>query len=190
MFERFTDGARAVVVNALERARGEDAVEVREEHLLAAVLAAPSVRPLLAQLGMSGDPTVSVLAEVRGARRRGGLSGVDAHALAGLGIDLDAVVSRVEAELGTGALDDSQPRARRWRSMPTLSARCKLALHSGLRQAVARGDRDLRVEHLLLGLLVRPGLVADVLGGHGITVATVSTALDTIGSAHTGAPRE
>jgi hypothetical protein len=31
MFERFTDGARAVVVNALERARGEDAVEVREE---------------------------------------------------------------------------------------------------------------------------------------------------------------
>src|ERR1035441_3781580 len=108
MFERFTDGARAVVVNALERARGEDAVEVREEHLLAAVLAAPSVRPLLAQLGMSGDPTVSVLAEVRGARRRGGLSGVDAHALAGLGIDLDAVVSRVEAVLGTGAFDYSQ----------------------------------------------------------------------------------
>jgi hypothetical protein len=67
MFERFTDGARAVVVNALERARGEDAVEVREEHLLAAVLAAPGVRPLLAQLGMSGDPAVSVLAEVRGA---------------------------------------------------------------------------------------------------------------------------
>src|SRR5450759_5151586 len=83
MFERFTDGARAVVVDALERARGEDAVEVREEHLLAAVLAAPGVRPLLAQLGMSGDPTVSALAEVRGARRRGGLSGVDAHALAG-----------------------------------------------------------------------------------------------------------
>jgi ATP-dependent Clp protease ATP-binding subunit ClpA len=183
MFERFTDGARAVVVDALERARDENAAEVREEHLLAALLAAPGVRPLLAQLGVSGDLTVSVLAEVRDARRRGGLSGADAHALAGLGIDLDAVVSRVEAELGTGALDDSPSRVRRWGPTPTLSGSGKLALHTGLRQAVARGDRELRVEHLLLGLLVRPGLVADVLGGHGITVATVSTALDTIGSA-------
>src|ERR1035437_10339405 len=32
MFERFTDGARAVVVNALERARGEDAVTATMRH--------------------------------------------------------------------------------------------------------------------------------------------------------------
>ena len=59
----------------------------------------------------AGDP--QVVEEIRDARRRGGLSAVDAEALTGLGIDLDAVVSRMETQLGSGVLDDSQRRERR-----------------------------------------------------------------------------
>ena len=49
-------------------------------------------------LGRLGDPeqAEAVRAEVREARRRGGLVAGEEQALAGLGIDLDEVVARVE----------------------------------------------------------------------------------------------
>jgi ATP-dependent Clp protease ATP-binding subunit ClpA len=183
MFQRFTGTARAVVCNARDHAAKENATEIREEHLLAALLSAPRVGPLLAQLGVNvaGDPPV--LAEIRDARRRGGLSAVDAEALSGLGIDLDAVVSRLETQLGNRVLDDSRRRQRRRRSRLVFSTGSKLTLQAGLHQAVARGDRELREEHLLLGLLARRGLVADALGVRGVTTATVLAALDTGGTA-------
>jgi len=165
------------VVNARARAHYEDAPEVREEHLLAAMFSAPTVGPLLARLGLQGAEA-PVLEEIRDGRRRGGLSAVDAEALAGLGIDLDSVVRRVETELGSGVLDHSRRRERQRRSRPAFSVGSKLALQAGLHQAVARGDRELREEHLLLGLLARRGLAADTLGARGVTTATVLAALD------------
>ncbi len=183
MFERFTSTARAVVVNARDHARQENATEIREEHLLAAMLTAPRVGPLLTQLGVNGANDPPVLAEIRDARRRGGLSAVDAEALTGLGIDLDEVVRRIETQLGSGVLDDSQRRERQRRSRLVFSTGSKLVLQAGLHQAVARGDRELREEHLLLGLLARRGLVADALGVRGVTTATVLDALDTDGPA-------
>jgi len=176
MFERFTSTARAVVVNARDHAQEENATEIREEHLLAAMLSAPHVGHLLAQLGVNGAGDPPVLGEIRDARRRGGLSAVDAEALTGLGIDL-------ETQLGSGVLDDSQRRERQRRSRLAFSTGSKLALQAGLHQAVARGDRELREEHLLLGLLARRGLVADALGVRGVTTATVLDALDTDGTA-------
>ena len=176
MFERFTRSARAVVVDARDRARDEDAAEIREEHLLAALLAAPATGPLLTRLGIDGGGAAAVLEEIRDARRRGGLSAVDADALAGLGIDLDAVVGRIESELGSGAVDSTRHQGPRRSRLP-LSAGSKRTLEAALRQAVARDDRELREEHLLLGLLARRSLVADALGGRGVTTATVLAAL-------------
>ncbi len=183
MFERFTSTARAVVVNARDHAREENASEICEEHLLAAMLSAPRVGPLLAQLGVNGAGDPPVLAEIRDARRHGGLSAVDAEALTGLGIDLDEVVSRIETQLGSGVLDNSQRRGRQRRSRLAFSTGSKLTLQAGRHQAVARGDRELREEHLLLGLLARRGLVADALGVRGVTTATVLAALDPDGPA-------
>lgn len=184
MFTRFTPAARAVVLDAVEHAR-DDGWEVREEHLVAAVLRTPGVRSLLAQVGVLGvtetDPPV--LEEIRAARRRGGLSAADAQALAGLGIDVDSIVRRVESALGTGVLDDSQRRGRRGRSRVVFSAGSKLALQAGLHQALDRGDRDLREEHLVLGLLAGRGVVADVFGARGVTTATLLAALDAGGPA-------
>ena len=180
MFERFTRAARAIVVDAHGRAHDEEASEVREEHLLAALLAAPTTGPLLERLGVTAGTDAPVLEAIREARRRGGLSDLDAEALAGLGIDLGTVVSRVEAELGAGALVDVCVRDGRPLRL-LLSPGSKLVLREALRQAVARGDRELREEHLLLGQLARPGLIRDALGSRGVTTATVLALLDTHG---------
>ena len=101
MFGSITDPARAVIVDAVGRARHEHANDVRAEHLLGAVLAAPSAEPLLGELNLLGQAD-AIMAEIRRARRRGGLSAIDAGALTDLGIDLDQVVDRVETAARCG----------------------------------------------------------------------------------------
>jgi hypothetical protein len=132
---------------------------------------------LLGEMNLPSD-TDAVLAEIQTARRRGGLSAIDAEALAGLGVDLDVVVNRVEGELGQGVLDNGRHSPRRGWTGPPTSTQAKLILRAAQRQAIARGDRGLTAVHLLLGLLAHPGLVADTLGRHGITVATVLAILE------------
>ncbi|MGH8932367.1 MAG: Clp protease N-terminal domain-containing protein [Egibacteraceae bacterium] len=91
-------------------------------------------------------------------------------------------MGRIEAELGEGALDDSRRSTRRGWAGPAASRQVKLVLRAAQRQAIARGDRDLTAEHLLLGIMAQPGLVADALGSRGITVGTALAALDERGS--------
>jgi hypothetical protein len=111
---KLTSSAGAVIADALERARAEGTSRIAEEHLFAALLANPGSRPLFGRLG-GPDEAEAVWAEVRGARRRGGLTASEQEALADLGIDLDEVVARVEAQLGEGALDGTRTSARRGR---------------------------------------------------------------------------
>jgi ATP-dependent Clp protease ATP-binding subunit ClpA len=99
MFERFTDEARTVVVEAQEECRQLGSSAVGTEHLLLAVWSdddSPAVRAL-AQLGLRREDVRDELAAT------GAVS--DAAALRTLGIDLDAVRERVEAAFGRGALD-------------------------------------------------------------------------------------
>ena len=56
--------------------------QIREEHLFAALLSNPDSRPLLGRLG-GPDEAEAVWAEVRGARRRGGITAGEQEALAG-----------------------------------------------------------------------------------------------------------
>ncbi len=140
------------------------------------------------------------LAEVR---RRGGITGADAEALAGLGIDVDEIVARVEEAHGVGALatagftPDSAPgstsgptpesapgaapvRAPRHGRRPLrrpFSREAKSVLERSLRIALARGDKYIGDEHLLLALTARPGVAAHVLADHDVTYIQVERAL-------------
>ena len=173
MFERFTLGARQVVVRAQEEARSFGHTWVGTEHLLLGVLAQPGARGVsaLMDLGVTLDTGRAALIQIVG---RAGLGAGDADALRTLGIDLDDVRHRVEAAFGPGALDHPpRHRARQW---PRLQrARCEPAYRSGhlpfmprakralersRREAVVLGDRHIGVEHILLGLLDPKGNTA------------------------------
>jgi ATP-dependent Clp protease ATP-binding subunit ClpA len=191
MFERFTDSARAVVRGALERAERAGDDPVRDEHLFLTLLDARGTpaAAALAALGIIGDRDAveRALAE---ARRRGGLSRADAEALAGLGIDVTEVVSRVEEAHGEGALAGAgtpEPHdlpgrpwklgRRRGAGRSRFAKGAKQVLERSLREALERGDKHIGDEHLLLALTNRPGVVADVLSEHGATYADVRRVL-------------
>ncbi len=106
MFERFTDGARQVVVRAQEDARRLGHNYIGCEHLLLA--AAETGEPAGAVLRDQGVTPERVEAEI--VRTIGGgsadpLRGLDREALAAIGIDLDVVRARIEAAFGPDALD-------------------------------------------------------------------------------------
>ena len=177
MAGRFAASSAGVVIaDALVRARAEGTSRIGEDHLFAALLANPDSGLLLGRLG-GPDEAEAVRAEIRGARRRGGLTAGEEQALAGLGINLDEVVARVEARLGAGALDSASAPARRSRRV-SISPEGVAILNAAQRQKAARGDRQTTARHLLLGLLAQPGLLADALAARGITLAGVLQALD------------
>ncbi|MFG2567772.1 Clp protease N-terminal domain-containing protein [Streptomyces sp. NPDC048567] len=174
MFERFTKDARATVTGAVEHAGRTGAATVTGEHLLLALLDQEGGRAAFA-LGLV-DRRESVEAALAEAGRRGGMSKADADALADIGIDLTAVVSRIEEAHGEGALRGDGGRRRR-AGRPSFSREAKKALEKSLRVALGRGDRSIGGEHLLLALTATPGPVADVLAEHGATYASVERAL-------------
>ncbi|WNI22490.1 Clp protease N-terminal domain-containing protein [Streptomyces sp. ITFR-16] len=178
MFERFTRGARATVTGAVEHAERTGAGHVTEEHLLLALLDQEGGRVpfALAALGIT-DRRASVAAALAEARRRGGMTRADADALADIGIDLTAIVSRIEEAHGEGALVGDRGGRRRRVGGPGFTREAKKALEKSLRIALGRGDRFIGEEHLLLALTAVPGVVADVLAEHGATCATVERAL-------------
>ena len=106
MFERFTAGARAIVVQAQEHARRLGHGYIGCEHLLLA--AASTGEPAGAALRERGVTPEGVEAEIV---RRAGLgqaaglfSALDRDALASIGIDIDAVRAQIEAAFGPDAL--------------------------------------------------------------------------------------
>jgi len=180
MFERFTEDARAVVEGAVLRSERAGAETVEAEHMLFALLDREGSRGsfALASLGLAGrrDSLEQGLAE---ARRRGGLSRADADALSRLGIDLSEIVSRVEEAHGEGALESGRKEggAGRWSRRRPFGQDAKDVLTRSLRVALARRDRHIGDEHLLMALTVRPGVLAEVLADHGVTYETVTRVL-------------
>ncbi|HEY9328145.1 MAG TPA: Clp protease N-terminal domain-containing protein [Streptomyces sp.] len=189
MFERFTKGARATVGGAVTHAERADADTVSEEHLLLALLDQEGGRApfAVAALGLT-DRRASVEAALADARRRGGMTRADADALADIGIDLGAIVSRVEETHGEGALGGHRGGRRRRTGHRPFTPGAKKILERSLRIAIGRGDRFIGEEHLLLALTASPGVVADVLAEHGATYETVSRAL--YGDGGSGEDRE
>ncbi|WP_086779042.1 Clp protease N-terminal domain-containing protein, partial [Streptomyces griseus] len=178
MFERFTRGARATVKGAVVQAERTGADAVTEEHLLLALLEQEGGRAAFAvtALGLH-DRRASLEASFAEARRRGGLTRADTDALAGIGIDVGAIVSQVEGVHGEGVLDADRRSRRWWSGRRAFTPGAKTVLENSLRVALGRGDRFIGEEHLLLALTAKPGVVADVLAEHGATYAAVQRAL-------------
>ena len=100
MFERFTDSARGIVSQAQLNARRLGHSYIGCEHLLmaAAMVEGPAGAALREQ-GITPERIQLTLLDTTGP-----LSGLDEEALASIGIDLDAVRAKVEAEFGPDAL--------------------------------------------------------------------------------------
>ncbi|MER5455273.1 Clp protease N-terminal domain-containing protein [Micromonospora sp. NPDC002389] len=187
MFERFTDRARAVVRHARDEARAEGRRPVGTEHLLLGILAdgdALAVR-VLRDAGVTGD---DLRERVRRHTVRGGdgLAEADAAALREIGIDLAAIVARIEESFGPDALREAVPAPRRrWgrlRRQPggPFSARARKVLELSLREAMRLRHRHIGTEHILLGLLREGnGLAALVLTEAGVDLADVRHRVET-----------
>ncbi|WP_318207000.1 MULTISPECIES: Clp protease N-terminal domain-containing protein [unclassified Streptomyces] len=178
MFERFTKAARAVVKGAVDHAERGGATVVTQEHLLLALLDGEGTRATTALRTLCPpDRRPSLVAALTDARRRAGLSRADEEALADLGIDVGAIVARVEETHGEGALAGDRKDSG-WRSgRRSFSREAKTVLEKSLRVALARKDREIGDEHILLALTTTGGVVAEVLADHGVTYASVDTAV-------------
>jgi ATP-dependent Clp protease ATP-binding subunit ClpA len=169
MFERFGDEARQAVVLAQE-----EALELRHgwigtEHLLLGLLrAGGGGTDLLTGFGVELAPVREEVLAIIGR----GEDDIDRDALATLGIDLDAVRERVERSFGRGALSRRLGcrRGILGEHVP-FTRRAKKALELTLREGLSLGARELRSEHLVLGLLrTEDGVAAQVLQKHGVTL--------------------
>ncbi|MFD2768174.1 Clp protease N-terminal domain-containing protein [Micromonospora eburnea] len=158
MFERFTDRARAVVQHAVDEARSEGRRPVGTEHLLLGVLADGdnlAVRVLTEQ-GIRAEALRAAVARHL-ASGVDGLGTADAAALREIGIDLAAIVARIEESFGPDALREAEPTPRRrWgrrHDGGRFSPRAKKALELSLREALRLRHHHIGTEHILLGLL-------------------------------------
>jgi ATP-dependent Clp protease ATP-binding subunit ClpA len=170
MFERFTDDARQAVVLAQEEAVALRHGWIGTEHVLLGVLrTGGDGARLLAAFGVDAAGVREDVVRMIG---RGDES-IDREALATLGIDLDEVRERVERAFGPGALIRRRPcrRGAMGQQVP-FTPRAKKALELTLREALSLGQRGLRAEHIVLGLLREgDGVAAQVLAQRGVTLA-------------------
>ncbi|HEY9293030.1 MAG TPA: Clp protease N-terminal domain-containing protein [Microlunatus sp.] len=145
MFERFTTAARDAVIQAQTEARGLGHEQIGSEHVLLGALwhADGVIKPLLDDQGLSYR-TVREQVEA-------GIGGSypDAEALRQIGIDLDEVRRRVEANFGSGALNR---RGRPRRGHLPFSPAAKKVLELSLREAISLHHNHIGTEHILLGL--------------------------------------
>jgi ATP-dependent Clp protease ATP-binding subunit ClpA len=162
MLERFTEDARAVVLPlAQQQARQWPTEERGGKPVLAAVhlllaLAAGEHGPAAEVLRTHGIGVEAIREQLRGR-----VSGLDADALATLGIDLAAVRAATEATFGPGALDTGSVRGR-----VSFGPQVKQVLVLAVQAAVRAHRNHIGTEHLLHGVLnVGDGTVGSVLAG-------------------------
>ena len=147
MLERFAPTARQAVADARREAvlAGQD--RVRSEHLLLSLLREPG--PGADAIAAAGLDAESLRAQLpRGDRDVP--AGLDAGALAVLGIDLDAVRRATDAAFGRGALDRARLPGR---SRLPWAAEARHTLAGAARQAQHLSHRQITSAHLLLGIL-------------------------------------
>jgi ATP-dependent Clp protease ATP-binding subunit ClpA len=160
MFERFTDRARQVAVDAQVSARRLGHGHVGTEHLLLGLLHGDGIGARV--LGGLGVTSAAVEREVLAEIGRGPLGAGDAEALGAIGIDLEEVRRRVEASFGPGALQWRPGHGCRRGRLPMLGGhipftpRAKKVMELSLREALALKHNYIGTEHILLGL-VREG---------------------------------
>jgi ATP-dependent Clp protease ATP-binding subunit ClpA len=170
MFERFTKEARAAVVGAQQVARDTGSRSVDTRHVLVALVEAAG--PVCHALGTAGADAEALAATSRADLRAGGL---DAGALAGLGIDLDAVRRHTDAVFGRGALE----RARRApKGHIPFAPDAKKTLQVALREAIRLKQKSIHDAHLLLGILSGENPGRALLLNAGVDTSALRAALE------------
>ena len=157
MFERFTNDAREAVTHAVDEAQGSE--RIGPQHVLLGAVRSPDTvaARALSQLGVDR-------ARLRAAVRANPSDGLDADALAGVGIDLDAVRAQVEAEFGPGALDGVAAAPESCGTKPSggnrmasghkpFDGEAKKLLQLSLREALRFKHKHIDSGHLLLGVV-------------------------------------
>lgn len=147
MFERFDEPAQHVMRRAAGEAAALDQRSIGTEHLLLALLDEHSglAADVLRAAGLEHGQVRSLV------KRRAGqlFDDEDAAALRSIGVDLDAVIGRLTESFGTEAV-----RGRRRRGMSgRFDDAAKAALGRMVRSAVELHDKQIRPEHMLLGVL-------------------------------------
>jgi ATP-dependent Clp protease ATP-binding subunit ClpA len=146
MFERFSRPARDTVVQARHEAQALGHKHLGTEHLLLALAWQPGgAHDALAAAGLTRERIAEALTGA------GVLGSADADALKTVGIDLDAVLSRITETFGPEALRRAMPARRRGRV--GVSPRVRKVLGLALREAVHLGSATIGTEHILLGIL-------------------------------------
>lgn len=174
MFERFTSSARECVASAQEEAAAFHHDHIGTEHLLIA---------LAGDRGGLGGQILRALdvgqEELRAALPSGTAPpGIDADALASIGIDLDEVRRRAEETFGPGALEAGRGRRPEGGYVP-FTPKSKKALELALRSAVELHDDFIGSEHLLLGIArVEEDTGAELLEQRGITRGRLEAAIE------------
>jgi ATP-dependent Clp protease ATP-binding subunit ClpA len=192
MFERFTEAARAVVVQAQFEATELQHDFVGTEHVLLALLE-DRAGPVAAALRKRGIDQALVREEIRkrvgpppaGTDPLPDTDGEDAAALKAIGIDLNAVRRAIEENFGPGALrlPGSTPEQKRRGFMRRLSGgripfsgRAKKVLELSLREALRLKHNFIAPEHIMLGILREGhGLAAQILADAGTDMAQLRT---------------
>jgi ATP-dependent Clp protease ATP-binding subunit ClpA len=167
MFERFTTAAREVVLGARVEAQRLGHGFIGTEHTLLAILRNPGAMAygILTDAGLTHD---SVLGYLNGLW---GLGPDDAEALSAIGIDLEAVRSKVEEWFG--AQHETGPTIGR---LP-LSKRAKKVLELSLREALTLKHGYIGTEHILLGLIRDgDGLAAKSMMASGLSLTDLRAA--------------
>lgn len=149
MFERFTQEARSVVTDAQTVARSVHTRTIDTRHLVVALCESDGGAGRAALEAVGVDPA-SLAAALR-ADLAG--SGLDADALAVVGIDLEEIRRTTDATFGEGALDGVAGRGRGARKHVPFTSDAKKALELALREALRLGAKGIDSGHLLLGVV-------------------------------------
>lgn len=183
MFERFTTDARLIVVNSQGHARRLGHNYIGCEHLLLSLASLDGeVGEVIRRAGATPQDIDATIGRMVG---QAWFQGLDSEALAAIGIDLDAVRAKVEAQFGMPRASCRQRRRPRWQRRRNCSAgtghipftpRAKKCLELSLREAIALRDRHIGPEHIVLGLTrVKDSMALEILSTLGVSSDSLRT---------------
>ncbi len=191
MFERFTEDARAVVVDALTHAKRLQHNFIGCEHILLALASRDdAVGETLRGGGVTAAKIEAILLGETGPGRDL-FARLDQEALASVGIDVTAVREAVEAAFGQDALRmlhhyAHRPRSRRfppWRrprdGRRPFTPRAKDCLSGALKQATRAHDNFIGTEHIAhAALSMKHSAVPRILAALGASPDTLRADID------------
>ena len=193
MADYMTRDARTVAMCAYEHAIRLGHRYLGGEHFLLALASADQpAGAVLRDQGVTPERVEQAIARLAGGALFGGL---DRDALAAIGIDVDAVRTRIEASFGPAALIHAGQTAGRGPRLARLNPRrisgaerdgvflphapgVGQSLRNARREAQARPGTQIGVEHLALGLLtVNEGLMPPILSALGVSPPALCAAI-------------